>query len=65
MIVILRCIYITRARINLLSSFCKKSASYRVNLYIVSARMRRDDSGEKTQEPEDSFHVGLQSVRET
>lgn len=32
---------------------------------IVSARMWRDDGGEETEEPQDSFHVGSQSVRET
>lgn len=27
-------------------------------------RLRCDDGGEKTEEPENSFHVGSQSVRE-
>ena len=31
----------------------------------LSARMRRDDGGEKTEELEDSLYVGSQSVRET
>lgn len=35
------------------------------DLHSLSARMRRDDGGKETEEPEDPFHVGPQSVRET
>jgi len=32
---------------------------------LHSGGIRRDDGGEETEEPEDAFHVGSQSVRET
>lgn len=50
--------YITRARINLSSRRIFAKMHLIARTCIVSARMRCDDGGEETEEPEDSFHVG-------